>query len=60
MFQSELWKGHFMSISSILLLSEALSSVSVWENVVVAWSQIEEMHGYSLKMEFLDYDSVNV
>lgn len=49
-----------MSISSILLLSEALSSVSVWENVVVAWSQIEEMHGYSLKMEFLDYDSVNV
>lgn len=49
-----------MSISSILLLSEALSTVSVWENVVVAWSQIEEMQGYSFKMEFLDYDSVNV
>lgn len=42
-----------MSASSILLLSGGLSTVSVWENVVVAYSQLGETQGYCLKMEFL-------
>lgn len=41
-----------MSASSILLLSGGLSTLSVWENVVVACSHLGEMQGYSLKREF--------